>query len=112
MVKIEPGLKIPVDGVILRSNGVQIDESSMTGESRLIKKADLERCEEIVARENEMRMSPHSTAPYDAPSPVLLSGTTVNNGDGYFVVLVVGTNTVAGKIQRAIFIENEPTPLQ
>lgn len=31
VVKLESGMKIPVDGVIIQSSGVLIDESSMTG---------------------------------------------------------------------------------
>lgn len=51
-------------------------------------------------------------SPFDYPSPVLLSGTTVNQGEGYFVVLVVGPNTVAGRLQANVYTEYEPTPLQ
>jgi magnesium-transporting ATPase (P-type) len=37
-------MNIPVDGVILRANGVQCNEAAMTGESDELKKDSLENC--------------------------------------------------------------------
>ena len=37
-------MNIPVDGIILDSNGVTCNESSMTGESDELKKDTLENC--------------------------------------------------------------------
>jgi P-type E1-E2 ATPase len=33
IIKIETGMNIPVDGIVLEGNGVLADESAMTGES-------------------------------------------------------------------------------
>jgi len=37
-------MNVPVDGVVLRSSGVQANESAMTGESDELKKDTLEAC--------------------------------------------------------------------
>lgn len=37
-------MNIPVDGIIIRSSGVQANESAMTGESDELKKDSLENC--------------------------------------------------------------------
>jgi P-type E1-E2 ATPase len=44
IIKIETGMNIPVDGIILEANGVLSDESSMTGESDHLFKETLEKC--------------------------------------------------------------------
>ena len=38
VLKIKAGMNIPVDGIIIRSSGVQSNESAMTGESDELKK--------------------------------------------------------------------------
>jgi magnesium-transporting ATPase (P-type) len=37
-------MNIPVDGIIIRSSGVQANESAMTGESDELKKDSFENC--------------------------------------------------------------------
>jgi len=44
IIKIKAGMNIPVDGVIIRSSGVSVNESAMTGESDELKKESLEHC--------------------------------------------------------------------
>jgi len=44
IIKIETGMNIPVDGIILEGNGVLADESAMTGESDHLFKEALEKC--------------------------------------------------------------------
>lgn len=43
-IKIETGMNIPVDGVVIEGNGVFADESAMTGESDHLPKETLEKC--------------------------------------------------------------------
>jgi P-type E1-E2 ATPase len=45
ILKIKAGMNIPVDGIILRSSGVQCNEAAMTGESDELKKENMENCE-------------------------------------------------------------------
>ncbi|XP_033114585.1 plasma membrane calcium-transporting ATPase 1-like [Anneissia japonica] len=64
---------LPADGVIIQSNDLKIDESSLTGESDSIKKGV-------------------------GNDPMLLSGTHVMEGSGKFVVTAVGLHSQTGQI--------------
>jgi len=44
IIKIQNGMDIPVDGIVLESSGVLSDESSLTGESDHLPKESLEKC--------------------------------------------------------------------
>lgn len=70
---IKYGDLLPADGVIIQSNDLKLDESSLTGESDAIKKG--------VAKD-----------------PMLLSGTHVLEGSGKMVVTAVGLNSQTGQI--------------
>lgn len=85
-------MNIPVDGVIVKGSGVQCNESAMTGESDELKKESLENCHlrrEEKESEFAYQKSPKRN-PHDLPSPVLLSGTQIATGEGWFLVVVVG----------------------
>jgi len=71
--QVKYGDLIPADGVIIQSNDLKVDESSLTGESDAVKKSDL-------------------------GDPVLLSGTHVMEGSGKMVVTAVGINSQSGII--------------
>ena len=78
ILKVETGLEVPVDTLLLKRNGnFLMDESATTGESRPIKKCSAEESLE------------------DA-SPFVMSGTQVSEGDGYSLVCCVGTNSRVG----------------
>jgi magnesium-transporting ATPase (P-type) len=50
---------------------------------------------------------------HSIPSPVLLSGTQINTGEGIFLVLVVGEDSSQGKIMKKLEEkEDDQTPLQ
>lgn len=44
IVKVENGMNIPIDGVVLEGVGIMSDESAMTGESDHLQKEKLEKC--------------------------------------------------------------------
>ncbi|XP_048511589.1 plasma membrane calcium-transporting ATPase 2 isoform X4 [Athalia rosae] len=71
--QIKYGDLLPADGILIQSNDVKVDESSLTGESDHVKKG-----------EN-----------YD---PMMLSGTHVMEGSGKMLVTAVGVNSQAGII--------------
>lgn len=75
--QIKYGDLLPADGVIIQCNDLKIDESSLTGESDLIKK----------------------TVEGD---PILLSGTHVMEGSGRMVVSAVGLNSQTGIIFKLL----------
>lgn len=44
IVDIAAGINVPVDGIVLQSTGVKLDESAMTGESDHFAKESLHKC--------------------------------------------------------------------
>jgi magnesium-transporting ATPase (P-type) len=113
IIKIETGMNIPVDGVVLEGHGVLADESAMTGESDHLYKETLEKCiqrqQEFEANMGKDDKKTHN----DVPSPVLLSGTQIQTGQGWFVCVVVGDMTCEGQIMAVLGEKpNEDTPLQ
>ena len=68
---------IPADCILLGPSGdLKIDESSLTGESKLISKR---------------------------PGDVVLSGTNAVEGTGKMIVVAVGVNSVSGKIKARVY---------
>jgi P-type E1-E2 ATPase len=49
IVMIDSGINVPVDGIVLESIGVKLDESAMTGESDHFPKEPLEKCLKLKA---------------------------------------------------------------
>ena len=76
-LQVKYGDLLPADGIILQSNDLKIDESSLTGESDQVKKA------------------------LDS-DPTLLSGTHVMEGSGKMLVCAVGINSQAGIIMSLL----------
>ncbi len=108
-------MNIPADGIILRSKGVTADESAMTGESDQFKKETLAVSNLRLRQKMEHKnyTSPTQLSSHDIPSPVLLSGTLICQGEGYFLVIVVGDNSAIGVIRESLRVEEaESTPLQ
>ncbi|XP_070193153.1 plasma membrane calcium-transporting ATPase 2-like isoform X2 [Littorina saxatilis] len=73
IAQVKYGDLLPADGVLIQSNDLKIDESSLTGESDHVKKG-----------ENS--------------DPMLLSGTHVMEGSGKMLVTAVGVNSQTGII--------------
>ncbi|XP_055951807.1 plasma membrane calcium-transporting ATPase 2-like isoform X7 [Argiope bruennichi] len=71
--QVKYGDLLPADGLIIQSNDLKVDESSLTGESDHVKKGE-------------------------SIDPVLLSGTHVMEGSGKMLVTAVGINSQAGII--------------
>jgi P-type Ca2+ transporter type 2B len=89
IMKIEYGMLVPADSILISGSDVSIDESSLTGESDLLKKMPLNEC--LRANPNERK-----------PSPLIFSGTTVYSGSGWCLVVAVGKNSVSGKIREVV----------
>ncbi|XP_078170730.1 calcium-transporting ATPase 5, plasma membrane-type-like [Carex rostrata] len=87
VVPLKIGDQVPADGVLISGHSLSIDESSMTGESKLVRK--------------------------DQKSPFLMSGCKVADGFGTMLVTAVGVNTEWGLLMASISEDNgEETPLQ
>ena len=95
IIKITPGMQIPVDGLLVYGNDVMTDESNLTGETIDIKKQVFEICAERVsecAEEAKFMGGAVQKSNFDIPSPFLLSGTQITTGEGWFMAIVVGEN--------------------
>ncbi|CAI9099300.1 OLC1v1036095C1 [Oldenlandia corymbosa var. corymbosa] len=87
IVPLKIGDQVPADGVLVSGHSLAIDESSMTGESKIIHK--------------------------DSKDPFLMSGCKVADGYGTMLVTSVGINTEWGLLMASISEDNgEETPLQ
>ena len=86
LIKINSGDQVLVDGVIIHSEGVEIDESNITGESIPIHKAE---------------------------GDDLTSGSYCISGSGVYKAVVVGSNTFAAKLTKSVKkYEFKVSPLQ
>jgi magnesium-transporting ATPase (P-type) len=112
IIKIESGMNIPVDGICIVGIGVMSDESAMTGESDHLPKESIDHCKKRQA-EFESENKGGKRGPHDVPSPVILSGTQIQTGQGWFVCIVVGDETCEGQILASLSSKDpEQTPLQ
>lgn len=87
IVCVEAGDQIPCDGVLLAADGLQVDESALTGEAVDVDK-DVEN------------------------DPFMLSGCPVEAGSGRFLAIAVGKESQWGIIKAHLEKEQEQTPLQ
>ena len=105
--KVDMGMIIPADGIVIESSNLKIDEASLTGESNLMRKESIENC---------IKMQNYNQG-HKLPSPMVFSGTTVKEGEGWMLVLATGPNSAAGKIREHVMQnkedeESNKTPLE
>nr|KYP52553.1 Calcium-transporting ATPase 10, plasma membrane-type [Cajanus cajan] len=87
VIPLNIGNQVPADGVLITGHSLAIDESSMTGESKIVDK--------------------------NSNDPFLISGCKVADGSGNMLVTAVGINTEWGLLMASISEDNgEETPLQ
>ncbi|KAJ7952044.1 Calcium-transporting ATPase [Quillaja saponaria] len=87
VIPLKIGDQVPADGVLITGHSLAIDESSMTGESKIVHK--------------------------DLKAPFLMSGCKVADGVGAMLVTGVGINTEWGLLMASISEDTgEETPLQ
>jgi Ca2+ transporting ATPase len=84
----------------------------MTGESDHLSKDTIEKCN-LKRQEFEQDSKGASRTAHDVASPVLLSGTQIQTGEGKFMCIVVGDETCEGQINALLEGKGpEQTPLQ
>jgi len=107
-------MDIPVDGILISGADVQTSEAAMTGESDWMKKDTFENClEKRVETLKDFAMEPKRIKKsHDLPSPILMSGTQITTGEGFFLVVMVGDFSCIGQIMAKLNQEEGPTPLQ
>ena len=115
IVHINEGMDIPVDGLIIEANEILCDESDLTGETEPMMKRTLKDCiqrrEEFLESSKEAKTT-NSLNIHEVPSPIIFSGSRVLQGEGKFLVLVVGSKSGIGRIKEKLETDVEATPLQ
>ncbi|KAL0915702.1 hypothetical protein M5K25_016140 [Dendrobium thyrsiflorum] len=87
LVPLKIGDQVPADGILISGHSLAVDESSLTGESKIAHK--------------------------DLKTPFLMSGCKVADGYGIMLVTAVGMNTEWGLLMASISEDSgEETPLQ
>lgn len=87
----------------------------MTGESDHMLKDTFETC---VKRMEEDQMDKRATkgtkahSAHELPSPLLMSGTSISEGDGFMLCCVVGDSSAIGIIRKTLEAEDQETPLE
>jgi Ca2+ transporting ATPase len=119
IMKVEEGMTIPTDCILIQGNNVSVDESAMTGEIDLIEKATLEEC--IQMKEDFLMKNPNynynipESSHHHIKSPIISSGTQIASGAGHVLIIAVGPNSENGKILATIEANKnseEGTPLE
>ncbi|XP_042015700.1 calcium-transporting ATPase 9, plasma membrane-type-like isoform X2 [Salvia splendens] len=88
VLPLKIGDQVPADGLVISGHSLSVDESSMTGESKIVHKDPVR-------------------------SPFLMSGCKIADGYGTMLVTSVGINTEWGLLMASISEDNgEETPLQ
>ncbi|MBU1263500.1 MAG: ATPase [Hydrogenophilales bacterium 17-64-65] len=100
IVMLAEGDRVPADALLLMSNGLQVDESLLTGEATPVRKA---------AGDGQ----PAAARPGGDDLPWVYSGTLVVQGQGVARVTATGPRTEIGRIGKSLqALRPEPSPLQ
>jgi Ca2+-transporting ATPase len=100
---LEPGEIVPCDGVFLTGYNVKCDESGISGESDVIKKASYYECLALRRRVQSYRVesdnNSHNIQLDDGGTDCfVVSGSKVLEGVGRYVVVAVGEKSFNGRI--------------
>ncbi|EGF81882.1 hypothetical protein BATDEDRAFT_9944, partial [Batrachochytrium dendrobatidis JAM81] len=87
IIILQSGDKVPADAILFYSTDMQVDISSLTGES------------EPLSRTPKLEGCPEGTDPLDAPQ-ILFSTDLIVSGEGYALVVQTGKHSIIGKISR------------
>ena len=99
VVIVEEGDSISADGRLVEHVGLRVDQSTLTGESRLVRKAS-------------DPVDPRGRGRLEVPN-LVYAGTTVASGRGKLVVTATGARTQLGAIAELTgSLEETPSPLQ
>ncbi|OQE08176.1 hypothetical protein PENFLA_c140G00681 [Penicillium flavigenum] len=99
---LELGDLIPADGIMIDGHDVKCDESSVTGESELLRKT----------AGSEVYRADTQNEDLKKMDPFIMSGAKVEEGIGTFLVTAIGVHTAYGRTMMSLQNEGEITPLQ
>ncbi|KAJ4219433.1 plasma membrane calcium [Fusarium solani] len=103
LLLLEPGDVVPADGILIDGSGIACDESALTGESDLVRKAP---SNDVYKALNEP-LEGEGPKRTDSKGPFILSGSKVVDGAGIYLVTAVGQNN---RSLRRLASPPEPTP--
>ena len=114
IVRLENGLTIPADGILLEAFQIEVVEAAMTGENDNIKKLPFH--ESKKSRDEFYKLcysdlNINEDKHHEVPSPVVLSGTNLAEGFGSMLVIAVGKNSAEGRIMDLVEQDSDSTPL-
>ncbi|MGW0732440.1 HAD-IC family P-type ATPase [Streptomyces sp. NPDC002851] len=92
VIELRAGDAVPADCRLIEATGLEVDESSLTGESQLVPKTPAPTAAQAVADRRSM----------------LYQGTTVAAGNALAVVVATGTATEAGSAAEAVPADGPP----
>ena len=109
IVILEEGDKVPADLILLEAYDLRVDESSLTGESNLVKKdADFDNIGDFSAKIKDIQKYSKEE---NVRSKLLSMNSNIIFGKGTGVVMATGMDTNIGKIATMIQEYEEETPL-
>jgi len=118
LIRLKYGMQIPVDGLLVsKDSNLTADESAMTGESEELIKDTFKEC---MIRLDEAAKTGKTTTFTNTharrtmlPSPIMMSGTNIAQGEGLMMAIMVGEESSLGKIIEKLKDRDvEKTPLQ
>ena len=109
IVLLEEGAKVPADLILIETYDLGVDESSLTGESTLVKKdSNYEKIEDF---SNKIKDIQKYSKEDDIQSKIVSMNSDVLFGKGTGVVIATGMETTIGRIATMIQEDEEETPL-
>ncbi|WP_345025723.1 HAD-IC family P-type ATPase, partial [Nonomuraea roseoviolacea] len=96
VIELRAGDAVPADARLVEASGLELDESTLTGESRLVAKS----------------ATPTAAAAVADRASMVYQGTTVAAGHGLAVVVATGEATVAGRTAKLAAAGAPPTGVE
>jgi len=118
LIRLKYGMQIPVDGILVaKDSNLTADESAMTGESEELIKDTYKECKIRMAEAEATGKTTTLTSGHARrtmlPSPIMMSGTSIAQGEGLMMAIMVGEESCLGKIIEKLKDRDvEKTPLQ
>ena len=103
IIHLEPGDVVPADGILVSGYNLRCDESSITGESDLLRKTP---ADQVMARIAAYGIAQRKNDPF------ILSGTSVSEGVGTYLVTCVGIHSGWGLVTMSILWYNEESKFE
>ncbi|EGR33929.1 hypothetical protein IMG5_030810 [Ichthyophthirius multifiliis] len=111
IIYVKGGMEIPADGLVLQSVDLKCDESVMTGEPDPVIKQSIIKC--IQRKQEIKKQNLTHVGRHEIPTPLMMSGTNIIEGEGIMLVIVVGPNSTQGKIDEILLTQDDSkSPLQ